>query len=74
MGELSEARWAVISERGCEASGMLYADAAELMQRLAKEKVYGLCVVTSDAARYIPEVEPIASKDLQPAKARHEQT
>jgi hypothetical protein len=74
MGELSEERWAVISERGCEASGMAYAEAAELMHKLASEKVYGLCVVTSDAARYIPPVEPVASTVLQPGEAHHNQT
>ena len=74
MGELSEERWAVISERGCEASGMLYAEAAALMHRLAQEKVHGLCVVTSDAARYVPMVEANASTVLQPAKARQDQT
>ena len=71
MGELSEQRWAVISERGCEASGMVYAEAAALMHRLASEKVYGLCVVTSDAARYIPPVEPVVSTVLQPREVRH---
>ena len=74
MGELSEARWAVISERGCEATGMAYAEAAALMHRLASEKVYGLCVVTSDAARYTPPVEPHADTILQPTKAHHNQT
>ena len=74
MGELSEQRWAVISERGCEASGMVYAEAATLMHRLASEKVHGLCVVTSDAARYTPPVEVVVSTDLQPTKARHNKT
>lgn len=74
MGELSEARWAVISERGCEASGMAYAEAVALMRKLASEKVYGLCVVTNDAARYIPPVESVASTDLQPTKARPHKT
>jgi hypothetical protein len=66
MGELTEQRWAVISERGCEASGMIYVEAAALMRRLASEKVYGLCVVTSDVARFLPAVEVVA----QPTEAR----
>jgi hypothetical protein len=74
MNELSEERWAVISERGCEASGMAYAEAAALMHKLASEKVYGLCVVTSDAARFVPPVEPLASTVSQPGEVRHNQT
>jgi hypothetical protein len=45
MGELSEKGWAVISERGCEAS------AVRLVGRLREERVRGLCVVTEAAAR-----------------------
>jgi hypothetical protein len=71
MGELNEERWAVISERGCEASGMAYAEAAALMRKLASEKVYGLCVVTSDAAHYIPSVKLAASTVLQPTNSQH---
>jgi hypothetical protein len=71
MGELGEERWAVISERGCEASGMSYAQASVLMMKLASEKVYGLCVVTNDAARNLPSVTPpvpAASPQLHPSK------
>ena len=70
MGELNEQRWAVISERGCEASGMIYAEAAALMRKLASEKVYGLCVVTSDVARFLPPVEIIAQTAAQLREAR----
>lgn len=69
MSELNEDRWAVISERGCEASGMVYAEAAALMHRLASEKVHGLCVITNDAARYVQAVESVASTVAQPTKA-----
>ncbi len=51
MGELLEERWAVISERGCEAQGLRHADAAQLVRRLTTERVSGLCVVTDEAAR-----------------------
>lgn len=61
MGELGEERWAVISERGCEASGLIYAEAAALMLKLVSEKVHGLCIVTGDAARRLPRVESPAS-------------
>ena len=50
MSELQEERWAVISERGCEAAGLRHGEAAELLRRLAAERVGGLCVVTDEAA------------------------
>jgi hypothetical protein len=50
MGELNEGRWSVVSERGREAAGLAYADAAALVRRLLGEKVYGTCVVTDEAA------------------------
>lgn len=65
MGELGEERWAVISERGCEASPLSYADAAALMRQLASEKVHGLCVVTSDAARHLPRVKPTPDEEVE---------
>ena len=51
MSELTEALWAVLSERGCEANALTYAQAAELMRALQREKVSGLSVITDDAAR-----------------------
>jgi hypothetical protein len=51
MSELTEQRWAVLSERGCEATSLTYAQAAELMRALRREKVSGLSVITDDAAR-----------------------
>ncbi|HEV2765631.1 MAG TPA: hypothetical protein VGV38_21790 [Pyrinomonadaceae bacterium] len=56
MGELSEPRWSVMSERGCEASGLAHADAARLVRKLAGEGVSALCVVTDEAARRLPPV------------------
>lgn len=50
MGELNEGRWSVISERGREAAGVPYAEAAALVRRLLGEKIYGTCVVTDEAA------------------------
>jgi hypothetical protein len=50
MGELNERRWSVMSERGLEAAGLVYTDAAALMRRLLGEKIYGTCVVTDEAA------------------------
>ena len=54
MGELNEGRWAVMSERGCEALGLTYAQARELEQRLRAERVSGLCVITDAAGRRLP--------------------
>ena len=50
VGEMNEGRWSVVSERGREAAGLPYADAAALVRRLFGEKVYGTCVVTDEAA------------------------
>jgi hypothetical protein len=50
MSELNETRWSVLSERGCEASRLPYADAARLVAQLTREPVYGLCIITDEAA------------------------
>ncbi|HEV2704853.1 MAG TPA: hypothetical protein VGV59_02955 [Pyrinomonadaceae bacterium] len=50
MGELAEKLWAVMSERGREASGLAYAEAAQLVARLKDEKISGLSVITAAAA------------------------
>ena len=50
VGELNEGRWSVVSERGREAAGLPYADAAALVRRLLGEKIFGTCVVTDEAA------------------------
>ena len=50
MSELKEALWSVLSERGCEASRLSYAAAAQLVAQLAREPVYGLCIITDEAA------------------------
>ena len=57
MGELDEKLWAVISERGCEASSLAYKEAAQLARRLRGEKVSGLCVITEAAARRLKQPE-----------------
>jgi hypothetical protein len=51
MSELREQRWSVVSERGCEASGATYEEAAGLVRRLRGDKVHGLCVISDEAAR-----------------------
>ncbi|HYN85121.1 MAG TPA: hypothetical protein VER32_07715 [Pyrinomonadaceae bacterium] len=75
MSEMRERRWAVVSERGCEARGVDYAEAAGLVARLRAEKVSGLCVVTDFAAGRLhkaaappPNGKPSAKK--APARRR----
>jgi hypothetical protein len=53
MSELTEQQWAVLSERGAEATGLTYAQAAEMMRALVREKVSGVSVITDDAARRV---------------------
>ena len=66
MGELGEQRWAVASERGCEATRLDYMGAVELVRRLREEKVSGLCVVTDEAAsRLTPHSGP-PSEEQEP--------
>jgi hypothetical protein len=65
MGELSEQRWGVLSERGCEATGLTYAAAAELMRRLSREKVSGISIITNDAARRASLTENSPAHQLQ---------
>ena len=62
MSELRERRWAVISERGREASGLAHADAARLLRKLAGEGVRALCLVADEAARRLPPVNAAAEE------------
>lgn len=64
MSELTEKQWAVLSEHGCEATGLTYADAHQLMRDLVRERVSGLCVITDDAAR-----RALRNENQQPRKS-----
>jgi hypothetical protein len=71
MGELNEGRWAVMSERGCEALGLTYAAALELERRLKGERMGGLCVITDAAGRRLPPAkETGAPADASPKRPR----
>jgi hypothetical protein len=50
MSELTDERWAVLSARGAEATGLTYAQAAELMRSLVLDKISGVSIITNDAA------------------------
>lgn len=65
-----ERRWAVISERGSEATDLTYDEAQELMRRLTAEGVHGLCVVTNEAARHFLREGSTAAQLKQPTPAR----
>ena len=65
MGELTEQRWGVLSERGCEAIGLEYSAALELVRKLAREKVSGLSIITSDAARRASLTENSPDRESQ---------
>ncbi len=60
--ELNERRWAVLSERGCEESGLSYGEASGLVARLRGERLSGLCVVTDEAASHLSPPQKTAAK------------
>jgi hypothetical protein len=62
MSELSERRWAVLSERGSEAAELTYDEAAALVRELRGRDVSGLCVITAEAARHLPHAKKGNSK------------
>jgi hypothetical protein len=70
MSELRESRWAVMSERGCEASGLSYDEARGLMLRLVREKVRGLCIITDEAARHIAHKNDANQKSVPSGEGR----
>lgn len=70
MSELDEKRWAVLSERGCEASSLTYMEAAEMMRRLAREKISGLCVISSDAGTRVTLSEGTPHARAHPNRTR----
>ena len=50
VSELGKERWAVLSDRGLEAAGLVHEDARRLVLRLASEGRHGLCIITDEAA------------------------
>ena len=60
MSTLNERLWAVLSERGREAAGITYVEAAALVRELRANaaaanggKISGLCIVTARAAEHV---------------------
>jgi hypothetical protein len=77
MSELNERLWAVLSERGREAAGLTYEEAAALVRELgggsggAKGgKVSGICIVTDRAASFIAPAKVKAKVKRQKAKVK----
>lgn len=61
--ELDLPQWSVVSFDKCEASGLTYAAAAKLMAEKEAAGVYGLCIVTDDAAAKVGD----AHRQSEPA-------
>lgn len=51
--ELDLPQWSVVSFDKCEASGLTYDAASKLMSEKDTAGVYGLCIVTDDAAAQV---------------------
>jgi fructose-1-phosphate kinase PfkB-like protein len=62
ISDLQTESWAVLSERGCEATHLTHEEARRLVHKLASEGHHGLCIVTNEAAlRIAPRAQ---TKDL----------
>ena len=62
--ELGMELWAVISDRGCEATSLTYEDARRLVHRLRGEGRHGLCIISDEAARRLDSVaKPVELPD-----------
>jgi hypothetical protein len=53
QSELDAAMWSLVSFDACESSGLTYHDAVKLMSEKEAAGVYGLCIVTDEAAARI---------------------
>ena len=51
--DLQNQQWAVLSNRGCEATELTHEEARRLVHRLEGEGRHGLCIVTNEAARHV---------------------
>jgi hypothetical protein len=51
MSDLGNEKWAVISNRGSEATGLTHEDARRLVHRLTGEGRRGLCIISDEAAK-----------------------
>lgn len=54
MSQFAKENWAVISDRGCEATSLTHEDARRLVHRLQSEGRHGLCIISDEAAKRLP--------------------
>lgn len=53
--ELNEPRWSVVSFESVAVHGLNYTDAKNWLEKLQKQNISGLCIVTDEAAARISE-------------------
>jgi hypothetical protein len=53
--ELNEPCWSVVSFESVAVRGLTYADAKSWLEKLEKQNISGLCIVTDEAAARISE-------------------
>ena len=76
MSTLNERLWAVLSERGREAAGLTYEEAAVLVRELRANgnadggKISGLCIVTARAAEHVAPAKKAAKAKGKRQKAK----
>ena len=54
-GELDRAYWSIVTFENVAATNLTYAEALEWMEKLKKENISGLCIVTDEAAARISQ-------------------
>ncbi len=65
--ELGNENWAVLSDRGLEATKLTHEEARRLVHRLASEGRHGLCIVSDEAASRMAASAPRNSEAKTPA-------
>ncbi|HKG15289.1 MAG TPA: hypothetical protein VKB12_18335 [Pyrinomonadaceae bacterium] len=76
MGTLNERLWAVLSERGREAAGLTYEEAAGLVRELRAGaganggKMSGLCIVTTRAGERVAPAKKDSTKKKSDGKTK----
>jgi hypothetical protein len=68
VSELGMEKWAVLSERGCDAAGLTHEEARRLVHKLAGEGRHGLCIVSNEAAHRLSG--PVIPADMPATQSR----
>lgn len=53
ISELNQPIWAIVNFEKCEINDLSYAEAVQKLIELEKKGVFGLCLVTNDAAQRV---------------------